>query len=151
MNIQVEKINIKDKDILSNLLHLYSYELSKNFFPHLSLNEMSSSAYLHLDDYWEKDECIPYFIKLESEIVGFILINKDFKLLPKENNSYNVSELFVLDQYKRKGIGKNAIFQVFKNHIGKWEVIPASNSISAEVFWKKIIKEYMHNNYNEKP
>jgi predicted acetyltransferase len=147
MEIILEKVDIKNKNILSNLLQLYLHDIEKDFFVGIDLDENESFSYPHLDEYWEKEEYIPYFIKLESEIIGFILINNNFQILGKENNSYNLAEMFIINKYKRKGIGKNVMFQIFKKYSGKWEVRPVPNSKGAELFWENTIKEYTQNKY----
>ena len=66
-----------------------------------------------------------------------------------KNNNYEISEIFVLNNYKRNKIGKEAVTKVFNLYRGNWTIKAVPNSIIAESFWKNIVKEYTNNNYIE--
>ena len=89
-----------------------------------------------------------YKLKIADSIVDESsnkrVINKDEIL-----NNYEISEIFVLNNYKRNKIGKESVTKVFNLHRGNWTIKAVPNSIIAESFWKNIVKEYTNNNYIE--
>ena len=148
MDIVLEIIDIKNKELLHNLMQLYLHDITKDFPIGIDLDENCLFSYSDFNKYWQNKAYIPYFIKLENKIIGFVLINDDFEILEKGNNTFNLSEIFVINKHKRKGVGKQVMIQLFSKFRGKWEVRAIPNSKQAELFWDKIIKEYTQNNYN---
>ena len=85
-----------------------------------------------------------YFIKNDKDILGFVLIDDN------KNNDYEISEIFVLNNYKRNKIGKEVAIKVFDMYKGNWIIKAVPNSKIAESFWKMVVKDYTNNNYIEK-
>ena len=57
-----------------------------------------------------------------------------------------VQEMFVLNNFKRKGIGSKAVIELFDNHKGNWKIKSLPLSKQAESFWVNIVKEHTNNN-----
>ena len=57
-----------------------------------------------------------------------------------------VQEMFVLNNFKRKGIGSKAVIELFNNHKGNWKIKSLPLSKQAESFWVNIVKEHTNNN-----
>jgi len=147
MNIILEKIEINKKFVLENLFQLYLHDIIDENSSDIKMNE-NGLFDNNIDGYWIKEECITSFlIKNDNEIVGFIVIGKPWLVLKKENDSYSIVEMFILNKYKRKGIGKNVVLQLFKKYIGKWEIATLPNSKERTLFWEKIISEYTCNKF----
>ncbi len=147
MKVKVEKIANKDKIVLSNLFQLYMHYITK--YLHMEVNEHGLFTYDYIDYYWKNENYEPYFIKVDNQIAGFILVDDEFMEL-KDKKAKDLSEFFVLNWYRRKGVGKKAAFQVFDMHKGKWEVRPVPKSPEAFAFWNSIIDEYTHGQYKVK-
>lgn len=139
MNIQIEKVKLKDKGVLDNLLQLYLHDLSL-YFPIEFDDEKGIYKYDNLSKYFNDSNNYAYFIKSSDCVAGFALIDAN-------DNSFVVQEMFVLNNYKSKGIGKNAIETIFDKHRGKWIVKVVPNSPKAEKFWFKVISEYTNDKY----
>lgn len=98
--------------------------------------------YDDLDKYLvESEENATYLIKFDDKLAGFILV--DFF---KEKNI--LQEMFVLNNFKRKGVGSKAVKELFDNHRGNWEIKSLPLSEQAESFWTNTIKNYTDNKYN---
>ena len=107
----------------------------------ITYNERCEKEFKDLDKYFIDNYA--YFIKSDNDILGFVLIDDN------RNNNYEISEIFVLNNYKRNKIGKESVTKVFNLHRGNWTIKAVPNSIIAESFWKNIVKEYTNNNYIE--
>ena len=57
-----------------------------------------------------------------------------------------VQEMFVLNNFKRKGIGSKAVIELFDNHKDNWKIKFLPLSKQAESFWVNIVKEHTNNN-----
>ena len=82
-----------------------------------------------------------YIIYNNEEIAGFTLLD----LLDDKNI---IQEMFILNNYKRKGIGKAAVYSILDKFKGNWEIKSLPCSENAEKFWTSIIKEYTNNKFN---
>ena len=140
MNIVVEKISKKDKEKLERLIQLYLHDLSLCFT--ISFNSDVCKYDYNLDKYFEDNYA--YFIKSNDNILGFILVDDN------KNGNYEISEIFVLNNYKHKKVGEQAVIKIFNKHKGNWIIKAFPSSIVAESFWKKVIGKYTNNDYELK-
>ena len=56
--------------------------------------------------------------------------------------------MFVLNNYKRKGVGKTAIDILFNKFKGNWEIRSLPCDDTAEKFWISSVKNYTNDNFN---
>lgn len=138
MNIKLEKITKVEKDKLEKLLQLYLHDLSL-YFPITFDSSKCEYIYDGLDKYF--NENYAYFIKNEKDILGFILVDDN------KNYNYEISEMFVLNNYKGKNIGEEAVLKIFDMYKGNWTIKAVPSSPKAENFWTKTIKNYTSGNF----
>lgn len=139
MEFVLEKINIKEKEKLERLLQLYLHDLSL-YFP-IPINPNTCLYEYDLDKYFKDNYA--YFIKEENNILGFILVDNN------RNNNYEISEMFVLNNYKGNKIGKRAVFKILDMYQGNWTIKAVPLSKPAELFWEKVVKEYTNDDYRK--
>jgi len=130
-------VSIHEKPALRRMMHEYQREMFG----------AEAGDYKHLDSYWEKIDRFPYFIEFDGKPVGFVLINS-YTIL--EKNAKTISELYVVKDYRAKGIGKETAFKSFALFPGKWEIRELKTNTQARKFWNKVIGEFTKNNYTEK-
>jgi len=146
MDIKIEKIENKDKSVLTNLFQLYLHDITASLA--MDVNEHGLFEYNEIDYYFNGDKNhYAYFIKVDNQYAGFALIDNNFMVLEKKENNYDFSEMFILNAYKGKGIGKIVADKIFDIHRGNWEVKPVPRSDGAKRFWERIIKEYTNDNF----
>ena len=144
-NISLAKEN--DKEIIYNLMQLYTYELS--FYEDDSTNfEMTDKGLFkmskYLDLYWKEKDRHPYILKYNNELAGFVLVRYN------EEDMYEISEFFVLNKYRKLGAGRYMANKMFETYKGKWEIRTLLKNERARNFWRKIVKEVSNDNYEEK-
>ena len=140
MDITLKEIELEKKDILNNLMQLYLHNISLNFPMDFDSNT-GMYGYDDIEKYFENDNNKAFFILKENEIAGFMLID-----LSDEKNI--VQEMFILNNYKRKGVGKTAVSILFDKFRGNWEIKSLPCSKSAEKFWISSVKEYTNDQFN---
>lgn len=145
MNVELKLVKEEEKRVLANMLQLYLHDITR--FLHMEMNNEGLFEYKYLDNYWTNKDYIPYFIIADNKIAGFILVNNDFLALDKGKDGHNIAEFFIMNSFKRKGIGKKASHLIFDMYPGNWEVRPVLRSEEAKVFWENIIKEYTDDHY----
>jgi predicted acetyltransferase len=114
------------------------HDLSK-FTSMLDIGEEGSFDYEGIDKFWIVEGLSPYFIKLDNMIIGFILL-VERPFLTKEND-FGVNDIFILNKYKGKGLGRQAIKMLFQEKQGKYFVVELMENRPAVSFWKKLYNE----------
>lgn len=139
MDIKLKEISLNKKNILDNLIQLYLHDISLDF----PIDFDSSTGlykYDNIKKYFKNENNKAFFILNNKEIVGFILL--DFSI-----DKIIIQEMFILNNYRRMGIGKIAVNLIFDKFKGIWEIKSLPCSINAERFWTSTIKEYTNNNF----
>lgn len=147
MEFSLYEVNEKDKNIIYNLMQLYTYELSffedeTTNFKLLDNGLFAISKYIDL--YWKEENRHPYLLKYENEIAGFVMIRFN------EENMYEIAEFFVLNKYRKLGAGTFMAKEVFEKHKGKWEIRTLLKNKRAQEFWRKVVNDFSKGNYTEK-
>lgn len=139
MSITLKEVSIVEKSILRNLYSLYLHDLSK-FTTLIDIGEDGFFEFEGLEKFWEVEGLSPYFIKSDNTIVGFVLLLE--RPFLKKENDIGINDLFILNKYKGRGIGKQAVEKIFEMKQGQYFVIELINNKAAVQFWKKIYTEY---------
>lgn len=134
------------KDIILNLMQIYTYELSffedaTTSFKLLDTGLYAVSRYIEL--YWKEEKRHPYILKCDGELAGFVLVRFN------ENDMYEIAEFFVLNKYRKHGAGRFMANEMFRRYKGKWEIQTLLKNKRAQEFWRKIVKEVSNDNYKE--
>lgn len=142
--INVEKEN---KNVIYNLMQLYTYELS--FFEDETTNftMLDSGLYAmnkYVERYWQEESRQPYILKCNNKLAGFVL--QKFN----EENINEIAEFFVINKYRKMGAGTFMANKMFELYRGKWEVRTLIKNVRAQKFWRNTIKNYTNNNFEEK-
>ena len=139
MNVTLQKVLEKDKIILRNLYSLYLHDLS-TYTSTLDIGEDGFFEYEEIEMFWKIEGMSPYFIHLDEKIVGFILL-LERPFLSKERDC-GVNDIFILNKYKGKGIGRLALKKLFQEKQGKYFVVELAANTPAVSFLKKILHEF---------
>ena len=52
-----------------------------------------------------------------------------------------------MNKYRRKGYGRQAVFQVLDKHHGKWQLKRHPHNTGSVYFWNCVVEEYTKGNY----
>lgn len=143
MNIEIVPVGADEKEILRNLLEKYDYEFSQ--YDNRDVNKLGLYGYSYLDNYWTEKNRWAFFIKVDGNLAGFVMVN-DYPEV-KEETDYSLAEFFVMYKYRRCGVGKFAVKKVFDMFKGKWQLKRHPKNIASVYFWDSVVKEYTSGNY----
>ncbi|HFO1051717.1 MULTISPECIES: GNAT family N-acetyltransferase [Bacillus cereus group] len=138
MFITLQAVQESEKERLRNLYALYLHDLS-TFTPNITIGVNGFFEFEDLHMFWGNDGITPYFIKGDNDIVGFLLLLE--RPFLKKKNDFSIHDIFILNQYKGKGIGKQVIKNVLKEKRGQYFVIELVKNVPAVSFWKKVYGE----------
>jgi predicted acetyltransferase len=137
----------EDAALLSNLLELYSHDLSDTFG--LELGHDGRFGYQNLPLYWsEPERRFPFLIRSGIRVVGFAFATRG---LPGslDMEAFDVAEFFVLRRYRRGGVGRRAAFLLWNRFASGWIVRVSEANAIGRRFWARIIAEYSNGVFAE--
>lgn len=137
MTIELKEVRLEEKSILENMLHFYLDDLSQ-YTNQLKANQLGIFEYDSIDLFFAKSNLIPYFIKYEGLIVGFLLFVKTVK---NEHIDYCVNDIFIFTQYRERGFAGQAVKKLFAPYPGTYYVVQLEKNQKAIQFWKSLFNE----------
>ncbi len=138
--IEVEPATHRDSIILSNLLELYSHDLSAAFS--LDLGADGRFGYEQLPLYWsEPDRRFPFLLRHGHLLAGFALVTRGSPL-SDDPNVFDVAEFFVVRRYRRCGTGRQAATALWNRFAVHWIVRVLEENREGRQFWANVIGEY---------
>lgn len=136
--IKLLPIDAKSQSIFKNLMTLYLHDLSE-FADDLKINSEGLFEYDGIEYYFKSKDLKPFFIFVNADIAGFVLLNSG-KYVP-ENIDYSVHELFLMKAYRKKGIASVVIEKLFELYKGNYKVVQLYHNTPAINFWRNFYKK----------
>lgn len=137
MELLIEKVGSERKEVLKNLITLFLHDLSE-FNSKIDLNpENGLFEFDVLDWFFEKEGLTPFFLVFDKKPVGFILLQSG-PFSNSDRADYIVNSIFILKNYRRKGIGVLACNKLFEMFPGRYAIGQMLNNTPAIKFWKNI-------------
>ena len=127
-------------------MELYLYDFSQ--FDLADVDEHGYFGYSYLDNYWTEPDRHPYFIKVENQLAGFVLVNNHTTVLAP-GTGMSIAEFFVMRKYRGKGVGQTAALEIFEKFPGRWEVRQHGANEPSKLFWEKVIGTYTHSHFEK--
>jgi len=131
MQVKLRQVELEDREILANLLEKYDYEFSQ--YDGRGVNKLGLIGYQYLDYYWTAKDRRAYFIDVDDNLVGFVMVCNHRDEGDPETD-YQIAEFFVIYKYRRSGVGKQAFFQVLDKHKGRWGLGTHPKNVTAMNF-----------------
>jgi len=125
----------------------------------LSLLSMNTGVFPAAGDYGERqpelmarwfadDSSHPLVILKDGQRVGFALVSRPLRH-QRGQIDFRMAEFFVLLQFRRLGVGRDAASLIFNRFAGTWEVVEFMYNKPAVRFWRSIINDYTAGQYRE--
>lgn len=140
MDFELKKINFDNISLLENLFQLYIHDISKELS--WDCNGYGKFETYSLEEWIKNQDNFGYFVYVKDKLAGFVMVDKEFKVLSNESGNYNLSEIFILNNYKCKGLARSVALKIFEMYKGNWECRPVPKSISALTFWEKVFSNF---------
>ncbi|HLO12169.1 MAG TPA: GNAT family N-acetyltransferase [Pseudoneobacillus sp.] len=140
--IYLEPVSIEQEQTLHNIMQFYIYEFSQ-YIPTIKLEDNGSYKPFNLEQYWKNEHLHAFFIKVDSELIGFALVECGL------NEPHSINEFFVMKKYAGKGYGGMAAKELFSMFEGSWKITQIQNNYPAQAFWRKVINQYTNGDYKE--
>jgi predicted acetyltransferase len=138
MNLQLDiyRASADEKCIFGNLLQLYLYEFSA-----LTESDVEDDGRFLWDEsekYWDDNFLYPYLIKVNTKLAGLALIQQ-MSAVTGDPNVWDMKLFFVVEKYRRRGVGSTATSHFFREFAGPWEIRVLKGNDRALEFWRHAI------------
>lgn len=144
MEVSLRKAEKSDDPTLRRLWDLYSYDFS--LYNNEDILDGGNYDFYYNADYYDNDRRACYFIIVDNHIGGFVSVSHDCDIL-KAADDVCVVDFFVMNKYRKGGVGRRAAYAVFDLYHTNWEVAQYENNEISKKFWKNIIADYTGNKY----
>lgn len=128
--VEIVPADIGDKPTLLRLLQLYIYEFSG--FTDQDIADDGSYAHRSFDNYWSDLNLHPYLVRNNGHVCGFVFV--------RTGDPHDMTEFFVMEKYRRCGLGTEIAHQIFELHPGEWQVREMAANTRAIDFWRGAIQ-----------
>lgn len=138
MPLRVTIANREEGEILRRLGQLYLHEMCK--CTHQELQDDGTFEFSRLEDHLADETKFPYIVRLRDRVAGFALVRT--RDTSDDKTFYEISDLFVIETYRRFGVGEEVARVIFDRHPGLWRITARNSAELASNFWKKVVKRY---------
>ncbi|GGO07039.1 GNAT family N-acetyltransferase [Saccharibacillus kuerlensis] len=147
-NVELELVPEMRRTVIENLLQLYLYDFTR--YLDIAADENGRFPdYPDLGEFWSRpEEKFPFLIRSNGEVAGLALVERSDEGGKKP--SYYMVEFFVLQKFRRRGVGRRAAVMLFDRFRGRWKVTQLQNNEPAQRFWRQIIGIYTGGAYKER-
>jgi predicted acetyltransferase len=129
MPVEVASASPGDARVIESLLHDHLRELSN----HLNVaGGAEATDYPYLKRYWSDAGRHAFLVQAGGRTVGFALVRG-----PASTGSavHHFAEFYVQPSSRRRGIGRSAVFAIWKRFPGPWELQVHASNGPAVRFW----------------
>lgn len=136
MNLKFIEINQHNVEIFKNLAQAYEAEFSN------LTHKMPNKLGLFNIDILPEAPCVGYLLFYEDKPIGFCVANV-------ESEIRYIAEFYIVPVMRKKSLGYKLAVMLFNRYPGQWQVQQIENAIDAINFWRRVIKKYTRNRYEE--
>ena len=140
MNVEVREAGEAERSRIEELLDDYLAEL--NHHREICVGATSVAEYRYLKDYWSDNNRFPFTLWANSGLVGFALVRR---IEEEQPATFQIAEFFIKPRYRRCGIGRAAVIDIWERFPGRWELQVMNLNDSAVRFWERCISQQAKN------
>ncbi len=135
----------EEMPIVANLFELYAHDFSEFHF--VEPGPDGRFGYTDLPLYWSESGRYPFLIRVDGKLAGFALIRRLAPVAGHDASSdrdasWDMAEFFVLRAYRRRGVGRETAYRIWRQFPGLWQVrVMRANQIAYK-FWQRAIAEF---------
>lgn len=144
MKIELRRPSRSDRNLIRRMMELYLYDFSE--YEDADLDEHGLFSYGDLDYFWFEPTHAAFLVTVDDKLAGFVLVDNDVKLSESERA---VSEFFVMRKYRRRGVGKQVVHQLFDLLPARWEAAVMETNQPAQQFWRQAFGSYRQGIFQE--
>ena len=116
-------------------------DLNSGFFAVISANNPQQDEIFA--NWFANDHSHPLVIVNGATTVGFALVTRPrIPAAGETSTDFCMSEFFVRQGHRRRGIGRDAATLIFDRFAGEWEIVQYQRNPGSVDFWRKVVGAY---------
>jgi predicted acetyltransferase len=119
MNTVISEATASDRDILANLLQLYTHDFTD--FEDWNIGDDGRFSDEPVQRWLDDPLRQPYIIRIDEKIAGFALVDRGSRI-SGDPDVIDMGEFFIMRRYRRQGVGTDAARWLFERYPATWEV-----------------------------
>lgn len=143
-NTTIVKADLADYQVIQNMARFYVYDRTK--YTGWECPETGLYECIDFKHYFSSENKVPYLVRVQSELAGFVLIDKEHLIAEVD---WNVGEFFILAKFQSCGVGTSVAIEIIRSLPGKWSVAVMPENKKAVNFWRKVVAAISDNKYSE--
>jgi predicted acetyltransferase len=146
MEVALLAAGIEQRSTFSRLMQLYAYDFSE-----VTRDDVGEDGLFRvpsIDRYWQEPWWRPFLLRVGSACAGFVIVGSRSRLV-EGLDRWDMAEFFVLQRYRRAGVGTRAANLAFDAFRGPWEVRQMARATAATAFWRSAIHRYTSGRFRE--
>jgi predicted acetyltransferase len=128
--IEIVPATLDQKPLLGQLFELYQYDFSA--YTGEDVDDDGRYGYPRLDSWWDDPDRHPFLLRVDGHWAGFALVHD-------HRTRRDMAEFFVLQKFRRGGVGTRFARAMFEQYPGAWQVREMRENRRAIAFWKEAI------------
>jgi predicted acetyltransferase len=133
--VTVDPAAVESRPVLRNLVQLYLHDLSAT--GGWDVDETGTFQDRLLDGCWSEPRRHPFLFHAHGTLAGFAIVDRGSQVTARQD-VWDMAEFFVLNRWRRSGVGRSAAEQLFAMFPGEWEVRPFPGYVPAQRFWTAV-------------
>ena len=131
--IELIRVSETERPALFELVDQYLLELAAH--REVQVGPTSAAEDQYLPAYWSERGRHPFFINAGGQRAGFLLVREVL-----DEGVIHMSEFFIQQEFRRSGVGRAALREVWRRLPGSWELQVHSLNGPASEFWPRCIE-----------
>jgi predicted acetyltransferase len=135
--VTLQRAGIAERRILRNLFALFIHDLAE--FEHARVDRNGLYVCDCLRHLVRHPGLRPFLIRSNGELAGFIVISRP-PYFSTDKKTSGIQFLFVLNGFRRKGVGAKAVLAVLRRLPGRYFVLQLQRNKRAHMFWLTFLR-----------
>ena len=140
--LKLVKPTADDRPAFDRLAQLYAYDFSEMTDLTLGTNGLFP-AHECFTKIWTDPNRHPRLFMVDAQLAGFAIVHRI------EDGDFDMEQFFVLRNFRRSGVGREAAHSLFREFTGYWTVEQITSNKVAQVFWRGVISEFTNGDYKD--
>ena len=90
---------------------------------------------------------LPFLLRADGELAGLAVVATQPHATP--GRDYRMQDFFVLNKFRRRGVGRATALSLLNQFRGKWEIGQMSTNYGAIAFWQAVVQEHTGGDYTQ--
>ena len=151
ITIREARASQPDRDWIEDTYAEYLADLTADqtgVFPSLTTTGQSVGEIIH--GWFRDDRTTAFIILRELEPAGFAVVQRALALGEDRTRRWRLSEFFIRQPHRRKGVGRGAAMLLFARYAGEWTIPEQSRNPAAVRFWRRVVSDFTNGKFHER-